>query len=260
MAFTLDDEAGENKPGDNAQNKSSEPVVPGVEDHAAAIAEQAPAIQQHAIDEAERQRTETDSQIPVDSKGVKFDPKIHTGSKLKSGEWRMRKGASSLGKPSAKKSTEAKTGELILTAEQEGKARMAGAAAASMMFASLTQFFGDEWQPRSEREAGFDERKLMSDAFGDYFVAKNISDFPPGITLAFVTMGYFCARLNMPKTKEKVSRFKTWIALRIAKRKLKKEFAKAGIVARVEIKEGVLMVNGKADWSSPPNTVSEKKK
>lgn len=244
MAINLEDDSAD----ENSAPKTGEVSAPGADQHAQEIANASPEVQQHAIDEAARQSAASEAEIPVDSKGVKFDSKIHTGSKLKSGEWRTRKTASTLNVPKKSKA-QSGGGELVMTELQEQKARMAGAAAASMMFASLTQFFGDEWQPRTEKEAGFDERKLMGDAFGDYFVAKNISDFPPGVTLAFVTLGYFCARLNMPKTKEKVSTFKTWCALRYARYKLKKEFKKQGIVARVEIKDGVLTVNGKANWT-----------
>lgn len=258
MPFSLDDDSqdsgAQNAPGNSATS------APGVDEHAAAIIENSPDVQQHAIDEAARQRATEESQIPVDDHGVKFDPKIHTGSKLKSGHWRTKKGAgSTLGK-SAKQSTPKAGGELVMTVAQEQQSRMAGAAAANMMFASLTMFFGEEWKPRTEKEAGFDEKKMTEDAFGDYFVSKNWSDFPPGVTLAFVLIGYSFARLNMPKTKEKVSGFKTWIGLRYARYKLKKEFKKAGIVARVEIKDGVLTVNGKANWSQSDVTKGEVKK
>lgn len=256
--FSLDDDENENSGAQNTQENSAT-SAPGVEAHAAQIIEQSPQVQEHAIAEAARQRAAEESQIPVDDHGVKFDPKIHTGSKLKSGHWRTKKGASTLGTPT-KKSTAAKTGEVILSAEAEQKARAAGAAAANMLFASATMLFGEEFQPRSEKEAGFDEKSLMEQAFGDYFVAKNVADFPPGVTLAFVSLGYVTARLSMPKTKAKVSGFKTWLALRIARYKLKKEFKKAGIIARVEIKDGVLMVNGKSQWEQPKEKTTEEKK
>lgn len=237
--FSLDDDK---QPPPN----SGAPELPDAEQHAAEIAAQSPDVQQHAIDEAERQRKEADAQIPVDSKGTKFDAAKHTGTKLKSGEWRMKRGASTLAAPRTKK-TEAITGT-VLSADQIAQSRAAGAAAAAMMFSSCTMLFGDEWQPRSEKECGFDEKNLMGQAFGDYFVAKGVTDFPPGVTLAFMTLGYITARFSMPKTRSKLSRFKSWLALRIAKRKLIKEFKKRGIIANVEIKDGVLLVDGKADW------------
>lgn len=239
MAFTLDDEP-------NGEKNSGPPQLPDAEKHAAEIAAQSPEIQQHAIDEAERQKREADAQIPTDSKGVKFDASKHTGTKLKSGEWRMKRGGSTLATPREKKSSP--VSGTVLTADQIQQSRAAGAAAAAMMFSSCTMLFGDEWQPRPEKDCGFDERNLMGQAFGDYFVAKGISDFPPGVTLAFLTLGYVAARFQMPKTRSKLQKFKSWLALRVAARKLRAEFKKRNIVARVEIKDGVLLVDGKADW------------
>lgn len=254
--FSLDDEQADNA----APVENSSTSTPGVAEHAAEIIAASPEVQQHAVDEATRQRAAEESQTPVDDFGVKFDPKIHTGSKLKSGHWRTKKGASTLNTPKSRAATTPKSGELVMTAEQEQKARMAGAAAVSMMVASLTMFFGDEWQPRTEKQCGYDEEGMLKQAAGDYAVSKNWTDFPPGITFAFVSLGYIVARFQMPKTRQKVSSFKTWLALRIAKRKLKKEFKKAGIVANVEIKEGVLMVNGKANWNTPEPVKGTEKK
>lgn len=241
--FSLDGDGDE-----GAENKSGVVTVPGVEEHAESIANASPEIQQHAIDEAARKKAEEDASIPRDDHGEPFDPKRHTGSKLKNGHWRLKKGQSELKAPKKNSAATGNGGTLVMSEAQEAQSRMAGAAAAAMMFSSLTMLMGDEWQPRTEKEAGFDEQKLMSNAFGDYFVSKNVTDFPPGVTLSFVLLGYVAARMSMPKTRTKMQKFKTWAALKFAAYKLKKEFKKAGIVAKVEIIDGVLTVDGDPNW------------
>jgi len=235
--FSLDDEP--------ATQTLPATVPADVAAHADEIAQASPEVQQHAIDEHARQESTTQAEAEKDINGTAFDAKLHTGSKLKSGEWRKRK--SVLGTPTPKKTADAKTGT-VMTADQEGASRAAGAAAASMMFSSMTMLMGDEWHPRTEKAAGFDENKLMGQAFGDYFVAKGVTDFPPGVTLSFMMLGYISARMQMPKTRSKMQTFKTWCGIRYAAYKLKKEFKKKGIVAVVEIRDGVLTVDGKPNY------------
>ena len=238
--FTLDDEPAAQNPG--ATTPAA--IPPDVAAHADEIAGASPEVQQHAIDEHARQETATESTAEKDVHGTPFDDKIHTGSKLKSGEWRKRK--STLGSP-PKKAAEAKqvSGALVMSEAQESQSRMAGAAAASMMFSSLTMIFGDEWQPRKEKDCGFDENKLTSQAFGDYFVSKGVTDFPPGVTLSFVLLGYFAARAQMPKTRSKLQMAKSAVSLWWQARKLRAEFKRKNIALKVEVVDGVILVDGK---------------
>lgn len=213
------------------------------DDIAGQIAAQAPQVQEHAVNAA-KEKEALNAPAPVagtklDDMGVAFDPAKHTGSKLKSGAWREKK--STLGMP--RKS--AKPVDVSAVTDAANNARAAGSAAAAMLTGSMTMMMGSEWQPRTERDAGFDEQKFLSQAFGDYFVAKNISDIPPGAALSMALLMYFTSRSTMPQTRSKLQRFKSWIGIRLAARKIRKEFKSRGIVARVEIVDGVLHVDGK---------------
>jgi hypothetical protein len=235
--FTLDDEAG------SQLNETLDALA------------QLPPVQQHAIDEAQRQQaaqseesqqTETvvsPSSVKVDKNGVVFDEKIHTGSKLKDGTWRKRKVATETGSvlntpKSAKKETAAKGG---MTAEQKAAAaRNAGAVCAAMMFRFGQAFGGEEFAPDDDAEAEF-----YAGVFGDYLLSKDVTAISPGFALLGALGMYAGSRATRPKTSAKISRIKTWFALRAAKWKVQKEFKKRGIVAQVEIKDGQLLVDGK---------------
>lgn len=211
------------------------------------IADQAPEVQRHAIESHQQAEAANVASVEKDASGVPFDASKHTGSKLKSGAWREKKSRLA---PAAKKTAAKET----VSVDMEANARAAGAAAAGMMFGTCTMIMGGEWQPRTKAVAGYDENDVMGKAFGDYFVAKGITDFPPGITLAVMCLGYFTARLQMPETKSRFQRLKYWFGIRMAARKLRKEFAKRGIVARVEIRDGQLLVDGKPPAEHKPAT------
>ncbi len=235
MGFSLDDE--------ETSTSSATPTTPDAAAHAQEIINASPDVQEHAIKAVTDSAQQADAAVELDKNGVKFDATKHTGTKLKDGSWRKKKGSVLGSTPAEKKPLAGATP--MLTPEQEGMSRAAGAAAINLVFGTMTQLFGDEWQPRTKAVAGYDERELMQTAAGDYCVAKGITDFPPGVTLSILGFGYFIARFQMPVTKQKLSGFKAFVAIRWMKYKTKKEFKKAGILARVEIVDGVLMVDGK---------------
>lgn len=215
-----------------------------VEDAAAEIAGEAPVVQEHAVAAAlERDKENQPANSPtadatkLDDFGTPFDPAKHTGSKLKNGAWRERKKLVTPPKKDAAKT--------VAAMGAENSAKAAGSVAADMLIGSMQMMFGGEWAARTKAQAGFDEREFMREAFGNYAVAKQWTDIPPGVALSCALMGYFCARFQMPETRSRFQRFKTWLALRIAARKLRAEFKKRGVAAIVEIKDGVLLVDGK---------------
>lgn len=242
--FNLDSEETSQQPPPGNSSGNGE-----TKSHAEEIANESPEVQQHAVDAALAKETANSPPTEsasgaapkVDKAGVAFDAAKHTGTLLKSGNWRERKSTISAPKKSAKTSA----AEVVATATNENKARAAAAVSVQMLTGTMTQFFGAEWQCRTKAEAGFDERDFMVESWGDYFVHKGIDDIPPGAAFGLSLINYFGTRAMMPETKKKVGRIKTWIALRLAKRALKKEFKKRNIMALVEIKDGVLLVDGK---------------
>jgi hypothetical protein len=219
---------------------------------AADIISQMPEPQEHAIAAAEAERIakqptiETDG-ANVDDFGTVFNPEIHTGSKLKNGAWRERKTKKEGAKTSksfvaASKNAANNSQDLPQANPQEQQARAAGVAAAAALVTIGTMIGGEEWYPQKEP---LDEMQNLSDAFGNYFVAKNVQDFPPGVALCFAVAMYAAPRFTQPKTQTRVASFKNWVSLRVARWKIKKEFRKRGIIAQVEISNsGDLLING----------------
>lgn len=221
------------------------------------IISQMPDVQEHAIQAAESERAASNPPpapegAQVDEFGTPFNPEIHTGSKLKNGRWRERKkkdGAASpksvIGIPKQSTGNAAPVGP----SQDEISARAAGVAAAGSIFMLGMMFGGEEWAPITDP---IDEKSNMEKAFGDYFVAKGVQDFPPGAALAIVLLGYAAPRFTMPKTRQRASSIKEWIAIRITKWKVKREFKRRNIRANVSIKGGegfnandAILVNGK---------------
>lgn len=84
--------------------------------------------------------------------------------------------------------------------------RIAGVAAAHALLSVSQALGGTEWAPAGG------EAKMLEVAFGDYFVASGMVDFPPGIALVFVVGAYALPRLSMPTTSGKIKNMLTKIA------------------------------------------------
>ncbi len=151
-----------------------------------------------------------------DSKGVVFDPKLHAvnsegePSKTPLGKFRKRRGLSTVSM------TNKAIKEQQQTAEQKQSARVAGQLAADMFVGTAVTVFGEEWipvGPKGKQEvATFNEHENLRRAFSDYFEAKGISDFPPGMALSIAVTGYMIPRLAGGKeTKSRLAKAKVWI-------------------------------------------------
>lgn len=213
-------------------------------DAAADILGKLPDIQEHAIAQHDAAQAEIDANTPRDIDGVAFDPKLHTGTQLKNGKWRTKRGAvsgSTVARSRRDKSEPVADPAAEKRALLESQSRAAGAVAAASVFMMGRALGGDEWTPRTDP---VNEVEMMQTAFGDYFVAKGINDFPPGVALCVALGMYAAPRFTMPETQTRVQRFKAWIALRMARRRLRAELRKQGIDAKITIKDGALFING----------------
>lgn len=129
----------------------------------------------------------------LDSAGDEFDPEIHilkrdgTPSYTKSGRFR-------------KKVTRKKT-ETEPDAPNPYLAAAIGTVATIEM-AAVT-LGGDEFRYIKDKKAGIDERQTGIDTFAQYYEAKGIEDFPPGIALAIWAIAYAGPRLAQPQVRER---------------------------------------------------------
>lgn len=207
------------------------------------ISSQMPEPSEHALsqmDETKIDEKPSQQNVPVDDFGTPFNPEIHTGSKLKNGRWRERK-KSTVATPRKKASANATTQtspQDIKRAENEAQCRAAGVVAAGAMFMLCRGIFGEEWTPTN------DEIEMQNQNWGNYFVAKGISDIPPGLALCMGIAAYAAPRFTKPKTQAKLDAVKTWLTLRIARWKIRRELKKRGIAAEVSIRDGEIFING----------------
>lgn len=224
-AITGGEESAQPSPGESSVNLDS------ITDN---LTSTMPEVQEHAIEEEQRQEDEKRSQWAdlTDNKGNNFDPAIHRTDKegnpslspkgklmLKPG----RKAGAVIGKKSVVSAL-----PLVDEAEQKRQsARMAGIAMANSLITLGTLVGGEEWQPVKNDEYGVDEKNHLENAFSDYCETKNIDDFPPGIALTIAVSGYILPRFTMPKTKAKVTKSGNIIKKWWVNRKLKKHQLKA---------------------------------
>lgn len=154
----------------------------------------------------------------ADKAGTIFDSAIHAVDKdgepsvTPLGKFRKKRGVSKV---------EAKTAA-AQTIQDQAAARAAGQLAADMLVGSAVVLLGEEWIPvglSGEQEPiKFDEHSNLRRAFGDYFVAKNIKDFPPGIALSIAVSSYAGARLAGGKeTKSRLSKAWVWTSEKFTK-------------------------------------------
>lgn len=206
------------------------------------ILNQMPEVQEHAIAAHEAKQNEAAANAETDSDGTPFDGSVHTGTKLKSGQWRKRKTPGTPGSfvAASRKRNPAATGEVsgVATPDANAEAIATGTVIATMILGACQSIGGDEWEPTQH------ERDFQTSAWQAYCVAKQIKELSPGTAVLIALGSYAGPRFGKPKTAAKIGRIKTWIGLRIAKRKLTRMFKEKGIDAKVEIQDGVLLLNG----------------
>lgn len=229
-------EGGPSAPADTGQPNPTSDLAGIASDLAASM----PEVQEHAVSRAQEEAN-AQANGPTDKSGARFDPAVHqTGPDGKGvigarGNWLLKRGrkagtantaanvASTLPIPPAVDTKKA---------EAEHQARIAGAAAAQMLFVAGRVIGGEEWAPRKDEKTGVDEEALIAGAFGDYFKAKDVKDIPPGAALAFVLLMYAGPRFTMPKTQERVKSIKARIVQWWVNRKLRKQGLKASVAPR----------------------------
>jgi hypothetical protein len=230
---------------------------PAVASAAEQIMDAEPEVQQHAIDQhlASNQEASSlasgaigtsDSATKFDDLGTPFNAEIHTGSKLKSGAWRLKKSAnpsskSYVGKPG---DGSAKAGVVANSQTSVEAQTRAAAMVTNQMVVGICRglFDADEW------ESTKDEDNLMVEAWYVYLLSRGQTEIPPGLFLCVALGSYALPRLRQPKTAEKVGAIKAWIVLRVIKWRVKRALKREGVDADVVIKDRVIYVNGEAKY------------
>jgi hypothetical protein len=201
---------------ENSDIKINEQSETATSEFVDGLIDQQPLVSDHVI-ELETQKIKTSQE----SLPAGFDPEIHdidkngaprltpTGRFKKKRSTRKRpetpRGQSSVALPSNQS-----TDNVVSDAAMKQQCVLCGHYAANSLITIGYLIGGDEFEPALDKDTGLDERVFLETAFGDYFVAKNITDFPPGITLALAITAYITPRLPKPKTQSKLKKIKTW--------------------------------------------------
>jgi hypothetical protein len=214
--------------------------TPGIGGIAASILDDAPPPQEHAIESA---ASEVVLELPplqdvapvdamravlgaLDDGGEAWNPEIHAtgadgaGVKTAKGLWRKRRGigTSRVGAPSQR------AGAPVASVD-DTQSRAAGTACAHTVFMMGRVIGGEEWAPRIDAERN--EVAMMEKAWGDYFVAKGYTEFPPGIALSMALTAYAAPRFTMPVTQSRAVKFKQWAVGKYIGWKAKRENKRA---------------------------------
>lgn len=205
-----------------------------------------PEPQQHAIDQAiadeARQNPGSDTAVELDELGIPWNSAEHAtgpdgkGIRTVKGAWRKRrglKGSASHLNTGAAKPAEAPPEDpsIAQTRTLEHQNRMAGAMAGTMLVRISAAIGGKEFLPRTITVPGgltYHEEQFLQTAFGDYFVAKGITDIPPGMVLCSALCMYFLPRFQEPAVRERSGRFVRWMKERFVWVYLKWKYRRGG--------------------------------
>lgn len=210
------------------------PEAPKIDDSAdlgiiaESLIESMPDIQEHAITqerETEQAKNDQFSHL-VDVDGNPFDPDLHktnkAGEPTTSTKGNLIKKAGR--KPKAKSSVGGNgINSTVSEADQlKAQSRASGVMTANLLLQVGIVAGGEEWYPQSDIDSGLNEKRMLENAFADYFEATGKQDLPPSMALMVAVGAYALPRFTMPKTKTRLQKMTSGIKTWFVNRKLKK--------------------------------------
>jgi len=217
--------------------ETTETPKSNVEEIAESLLESAPGVSQHVIEKEEQAQSEISNQG-----GEVFDPAIHavdpeTGEPIKtaSGTYRRKPGRKAGGGGNINKPLlKSQLGSTGATTNNAGQAApsvdsgtvAAGIATAHAIFQAGQLLGGEEWAPIKNAEYGLDETKQMETAWIEYYKAKGVTDFPPGVILLMTLGAYAAPRFALPKTKSRLQVAVSWVKNKLSRKKEEKTESK----------------------------------
>lgn len=211
---------------------------------AATLTAEMPTPQPHAIAQAQ---AEAVAQQGKDVNGNEFNPAIHavqadgTPRKTVGGRYALKRGKGG-NQSSAGSTGTSGTGsgapKLVIpggspanpaNAAKVAAARAGGRGAANLLLMLCVGLGGEEWQPREDKSTGMNEKVMLEEGFGDYFVAKDMQDLPPGLALVAMFGMYALPRFRMPQTRTRMQKFRAWVGSKIGAWKANRGAKKRGV-------------------------------
>lgn len=102
--------------------------------------------------------------------------------------------------------------QAVVAAQSEAQIKMCSTILVSCFVTLGVSTFGDEWRPRTEKEAGHNEMETLQQATEEYFRATGTINLPPWAGLMCAFGMYAIPRLNQPKTLSQLEKIKMWIS------------------------------------------------
>tara|TARA_R110000737_G_C14623309_1_gene493996 strand:- start:5709 stop:6473 length:765 start_codon:yes stop_codon:yes gene_type:complete len=198
-------------------------------DIAESLIESMPEIQEHAITQERETESAKNDQFShlVDVSGNSFDPDLHktnkAGEPTTSTKGNLIKKAGR--KPKANTSSVGGAGGKTSISEDDQlkiQSRASGVMTANLLLQVGIVAGGSEWYPQRDVDSGLDEKRMLENAFADYFEATGKQDLPPSMALMVAVGAYALPRFTMPKTKTRVQKMTSGIKAWYVNRKLKK--------------------------------------
>lgn len=199
----------------------------GIDEISSDLIENQSDVQQHAVDaeKAQIEKEKKDYEGLTDRFGKSFDPNVHVvGQDGKPSLTKLNKLKCKPGRNGSASIVSKRTDkEQVNSVADKGNPREAAIALVNSIEALGTMLANEEWAFIKNDEYGVDERARGYDVFEEYFKAKDIGDFPPGVAVAVWAIAYVLPRFRMPKTQSKMQRFSNWIKAKILMRRNKKQ-------------------------------------
>lgn len=164
-----------------------------------------PEVQEHAVEAEQNESEKFTFTQAKDRYGNAFDPERHrtneAGEPLYNadGTLKVRRGR--------KRKADVAAGFQIPSSVKP-EAAAVGKQISDCIFAVGQMIGGDEWAPVKNAQYGVDEYAQMVQAWTNYADAKDLTDFPPGVAVTVVMLGYAGPRLFLPKTKTRLQKAK----------------------------------------------------
>jgi hypothetical protein len=210
------------------------PAASSLDDTARELVSEIPEPQQHAIDQARTEQALDPAQPPptveTDVLGVPWNPAEHAtgqdgkGVRTAKGSWRKRrglKGSQSHVATDAAGRVPEPSQEEINKRSAEHQSRMAGAVVGTLVIRISTAVGGDHFSSRTHSVPNTDikwtDQGMLQEAFGDFFVAKGVTDVPPGVALTGALMMYYLPRFQEPAVRERAGGIIHWTKERVAR-------------------------------------------
>jgi hypothetical protein len=197
------------------------------------LLESTPNISEHVIEQEQQKEQERQENLLTDDSGETFDPSKHASDengqpvKTASGKFRKRSGRKpgATGNSDNTQKPKSQLGNVNANSRDNQPPAVdpgtieAARAAAHLTFQAGLLLGGEDFQPIIDQSTGLNEPLQMENAYKNYFQARGVTDFPPGVALAVTMIAYAAPRFSQPRTKTRLQKVGAWFKKTFSRKK-----------------------------------------